>query len=114
MLPTFTYTISQLAVGLGISCLLFALTFPLSGGLKRHEITNDLDAAGILQLTWLLGNESRFAGIRRPDRQELRQAGLFDVQVSNWAEQKFGRNKSDFDSLEDIALNGPHAEYDEV
>ncbi|KAI0777092.1 hypothetical protein BC629DRAFT_632196 [Irpex lacteus] len=109
------FNIIPLSVGLGVSCLLFALTFPLSGGLKRREITNDLNAAGILQLTWLLGNESHFAGIRRPERQELRQAGLFDVQMSARAKRKAGCDSSDYEPSEEIALkNSPTDYYIEV
>ncbi|KAI0750551.1 hypothetical protein BC629DRAFT_1598872 [Irpex lacteus] len=109
------FNIIPLSVGLGVSCLLFALTFPLSGGLNRREITNDLNAAGILQLTWLLGNESHFAGIRRPERQELRQAGLFDVQMSARAKRKAGCDSSDYEPSEEIALkNSPTDYYIEV
>ncbi|KAI0777065.1 hypothetical protein BC629DRAFT_1525131 [Irpex lacteus] len=98
------------AVGLGVSCVLFALTFLLSSRPKGQEVNNDLNSAGILQLTWLLGNESRFAGIRRPDRQELRRAGLFDVQMSTWAKHKTRRDSSEYESSELTMLNASQSE----
>lgn len=90
--------------------MLFALTFALSGRPKDQKINNDLNSAGILQLTWLLGNESRFAGIRRPDRQDLRRAGLFDVQISTWAEHRTRQDSSEYESSELTMLNASQSE----
>ncbi len=95
----------QLIISLVVSCVLFALTFALSGRPKEQKINNDLNSAGILQLTWLLGNESHFSEITRPDIQELRRAGLFDVQMSAWVESKARRGSADYDNSELIALN---------
>ncbi|KAI0089620.1 hypothetical protein BDY19DRAFT_114224 [Irpex rosettiformis] len=81
------FNVVLLAIGLGVSCMLLAVIFLLSFH-SRREVSNDLDAAGILQLTWLLGNERHFAGIPKPDRQELRKAGMFDVQISTWVKRK--------------------------
>ncbi|KAI0089621.1 hypothetical protein BDY19DRAFT_114029 [Irpex rosettiformis] len=86
MRPNFNVT--PLAIGLGISCALFVLTFPLSVHSKSYRVTNHISAAGILQLTWLLGNDRHFAAVQTLGRQELRRAGLFDVQMSAWAGER--------------------------
>ncbi len=101
-----------MVVGLGISCTLFALTFLLLGRVERQRVANDLNNTGILQLTWLLGNEIRFAGIRRPDTLELRRAGLFDLQMSALVEDKANRDFNDYESSELTVLNASQSEND--
>ncbi|KAI0683023.1 hypothetical protein BC835DRAFT_1423689 [Cytidiella melzeri] len=80
--------IMPLAVGLVVSCVLFAMTFALSIHPRRDELTHELNAAGILQLTWLLGKDSHFERLRRPGRQELREAGMFEVEMSSWVRRR--------------------------
>lgn len=46
-----------------------------------------LDSAGILQATWLLGNEPHLAKVETPTLHALRVAGMFEVQS--------GRNTTD-------------------
>ena len=46
------------------------------------------DSAGILQLTWLLGTEPRLSCVGEPEVDELRKAGMFDVRMSEMAEEK--------------------------
>ena len=52
------------------------------------------DSAGILQLTWLLGNEPRLARVGKPDVKSLRKAGMFDVQMSEMALAKIREQPS--------------------
>ena len=51
-----------------------------------------LDSIGILQLTWLLGNEPHLANVELPDLQALRRAGMFPIQMSERVEERMYRN----------------------
>lgn len=69
--------------------MLFALTFSLIGhSIRDEEVSNDLGSAGVLQLTWLVGNHHHFTKIEGTEHQRLRQAGMFDVQFSLWARKR--------------------------
>ena len=46
------------------------------------------DNAGILQLTWLLGNEPHLASVPRPELLALRVAGMFDIHMGERADGK--------------------------
>lgn len=41
-----------------------------------------IDSAGILQITWLLGNEEHLATVQVPEVETLRAAGMFEVEMS--------------------------------
>ncbi len=85
--------------------MLWALALLLLSGSERQPQSNNLDAAGILQLTWLLGNDSHFTGIRKPDLHGLRRAGMFKVQMSAWAQDKIDQSSRSCDVLELDRLN---------
>ena len=46
------------------------------------------DSAGILQLTWLFGNESSLAEIAEPNTSALRRAGMYRVNMGKMAQLK--------------------------
>lgn len=85
--------------------MLWALALLLLSGSERQPQSNNLDAAGILQLTWLLGNDGHFTGIRKPDLHGLRRAGMFKVQMSAWAQDKIDQSSRSCDVLELDRLN---------
>ena len=86
---------SKVAVGLGVSTALLFLSFILtgqpffSGGLIHSHTV--LEGSGILQLTWLLGNEPHLSRVGNPEVHSLRKAGMFDVQMNDRAEEKLLR-----------------------
>ena len=97
----------QVIVGLVVSGVLFLLSFYLIGqpffsrGLVHaHTVLED---AGMLQLTWLLGNEHHLSKVENPDTQTLRAAGMFDVQMNERAEEKVLQALQSSD-LEDIGV----------
>ena len=83
---------------------------------RRQGGTDGLDSAGILQLTWLLGNDDHFVEIERPEQQTLRRAGMFDVQMSTWVKQRIELksvktlSSSRTANLAFIELNGSRSE----
>ena len=71
----------KLYVGLTASCLLFIVAALLVRRTKRHrdDLDLELDAAGVLQLTWLLGNEPRLLQVDQPGLDTLRAAGMYEI-----------------------------------
>lgn len=47
-----------------------------------------IDGAGVLQLTWLLGNEAHLNRAREPNSTALREASMFEVRMSERAGDK--------------------------
>lgn len=45
-----------------------------------------VDSGGLLQYTWLLGTEPHLAAVETPQLENLRAAGLFEIQVSGPAQ----------------------------
>lgn len=76
----------QLSVGFGISIVLLLLAFALSrqpsASDDPSQTRNLIQSAGVLQLTWLLGNEPHIAKVKEPELRSLRMAGMFDIQMS--------------------------------
>ena len=104
-------SVPQLFVGLVVSCAMFVITLTLSVYSRGPESVNGLKSAGILQLTWLLGNDEHLAKVGRPKRQALRKAGLFDVQISDLAHRK--ASAAGVDDDEDSELTKLNA-YDHI
>ena len=71
--------------------MLFILTFFLSSARRAERGSNDLTNTGILQITWLLGNDSHFATVQKPETQILREAGMFEVEMDAMAQEKMNR-----------------------
>lgn len=71
--------------------MLYILTFFLSGTRWTGPGSSYLTNIGILHITWLLGNDSRFAGIQKPDTQILRRSGMFEVDLNAMAREKTDR-----------------------
>ncbi|KAI0788914.1 hypothetical protein BC629DRAFT_1440116 [Irpex lacteus] len=103
-----SFNVIPLAVGLGISCGLFLITFLLSRRPLRSGGSSKLRVIGILQLTWLLGNESHLVDVRKPDHQKLRKAGLFYVQMSARAQQKMSQVEEEYEASELTVLDESH------
>ena len=73
----------QLLVGLTVSCMLAVLSFFFLPSTSQAESgSNDLENTGILEITWLLGNDGHFAGIQKPETQILRRAGMFEETIA--------------------------------
>lgn len=74
-------------VGSVASLILLGISFYLSSKPDRSTIDSELNMVGILQLMWLLGKGSsvqdRVADVLLPSTDNLRQAGLVDLQLSN-------------------------------
>ena len=84
----------QVVISLGTSIMVFLLSFifigqPFSKGLVHSHTV--LEGSGVLQLTWLLGNEPHLSHVGNPKVQALRTAGMFDVQMNERAEEKLLR-----------------------
>ena len=50
--------------------------------------TPSMDSVGMLQLTWLLGNEPHLRCVRRPESQALREAGMFEIEIGERLREK--------------------------
>ena len=84
----------QLLVGLAVSCVLFFLALFLPSTSQAVSGSNSLEDTGILQITWLLGNDSHFARIQKPETQILRRAGMFEVEMDEMVREKMVRVQS--------------------
>ena len=106
----------QLLVGLVVSCMLFILTFFLSSAGRTEQGSTDLKNTGILQITWLLGNDSHFAGIQKPETHALRKAGMFEVEMDAMAREKINQALNDYeaDATESTKLNDIHITVDDA
>lgn len=95
----------QLSISLAVSCMLLALTtafvLPVPG--RDHGVSGELDTAGILQLTWLLGNNSHLSSIARPTQRILREAGMFDIQLSVRMQKKMAKAVGNYEASELLA-----------
>lgn len=77
----------QLAIGLGTSCVLLGLACTLIRG-QWDESPHHIDSAGILQLTWLVGNEAHLKRLVKPTETVLRQCGMFEVDLGETLRRK--------------------------
>lgn len=95
----------QLSISLAVSCMLLALTtaFVLPVPRRDHGVSGELDTAGILQLTWLLGNNSHLSFIARPTQRILREAGMFDIQLSVRMQKKMAKAVGNYEASELLA-----------
>ena len=79
-------SLMQLYVGLGASCVLLITALFLIQRGRLSETRLMLESTGLLQLTWLIGQEptiaERIAEVEEPTQDQLRRAGMFDVQMS--------------------------------
>lgn len=70
---------------MSLALLLLSLVLvrqPLASSNDSSHMRAVVQSAGVLQLTWLLGNEPHIAEVPEPDLHALRVAGMFDVQLS--------------------------------
>ena len=106
----------QLLVGLVVSCVLFTLTFLLSSTRRTKQGSTNLKNTGILQITWLLGNDSHFAGIQKPEAHTLRKAGMFEVEMDAMAREKINQALNDYEAeaTESTKLNDSHIAIDDA
>lgn len=83
---------TQVVVGLVASVLLLVLSVILtrvhSSSLRSVDTRAAVDYAGVLQLTWILGNEPHMRHVREPSSQMLREAGMFEVKMSDRMQDK--------------------------
>ena len=78
-----------------MSCMLAVLSFFFLPSTSQAESgSNDLENTGILEITWLLGNDGHFAGIQKPETQILRRAGMFEVEMDAMVRKKMVRIQS--------------------
>ena len=88
--------------------MLFMLTYLLSAvpPKKTEPGLDKLTTPGILQITWLLGNDDHFIGIQKPELQALRKAGMFDVELCEMVQEKTAQPLDDceFGTSETTAL----------
>lgn len=93
-------------MGFGVSIVLLLLSLalvrqpsvPPANG-SSHSRTA-VKSAGVLQLTWLLGNEPHIASVEKPELHALRAAGMFDVQLSEMSRPMFnGSGKDEQEAL---------------
>lgn len=87
-----------------MSSALLLLSFALTGwpfsAKDPSRFDTVLENAGILQLTWLLGNEPHFSEVTNPQVIVLRAVGMFDVQMNERAEEKLLRVQSEGEQYE--------------
>ena len=78
--------------------LLLALSILLIGCVPPIRPKTDLGSTGLLQLTWLLSQEprisERIADTAGPTDENLRRAGLFEVDMGAAASQSLARRNS--------------------
>lgn len=82
---------SQLLAGLAASVALLALAIlliQLPSSWTAYDLRSVFDSAGVLELTWLFGNEPALAKVRHPTLRALRAAGMYEVQLSERAQEK--------------------------
>lgn len=77
-----------MSVALATSCLLFALAFPLILSRGGELVQTGVDKAGVLQLTWLVGNEYRLRQLSTPTDTELRAAGMYEVNMDEMSHRR--------------------------
>ena len=66
------------------------LTRPLPGDVRNRKDLVAVDSIGPLQITWLLRNESHLhdvESVEKPEIDELRRAGMFDVHTHQQLEK---------------------------
>ena len=80
----------QLYVGLGASCVLLVLAIFLARK-PKHGNYVDIDISGTLQVAWLL-DSPHFAGVDRPNLQQLRRAGMFHLDPDEVLHRRFNRS----------------------
>lgn len=96
-LTTCKNTGSQLAIGLGMSCVLLGLACTLIWRQWDEYPHHDIDSAGILQLTWLVGNEAHLRRLATPTETVLRKSGMFEVDLGETLRRKaLHANQSDY------------------
>lgn len=59
------------------------------------------DSGGLLQYTWLIGNEPHLANVESPELENLRAAGMFDVQISDRVRKRLSSRASTFVGITD-------------
>lgn len=79
-------------IGLVISVIFFALSVMLThtspSFLRSAASRAAIGYAGVLQLTWILGNEPHLRRVHEPSSQTLREAGMFEVKMSERMQNK--------------------------
>lgn len=68
-----------------LSFILTRQTFFSRGLIYAHTV---LKGSGVLQITWLLGNEPHLSKVWKPEVRMLRVAGMFNVKMNERAEEK--------------------------
>lgn len=78
--------------------MLLALSLVLMGRARPSQINPELDTTGLLQLTWLVGQEpgiaERVAETDVPTQDNLRRAGLFEVDIGEGVSGGLMRRKT--------------------
>ena len=98
-----TNIIEQLAVGLGASCVLLALACTQMWNREGAAVRYDIDNAGVLQLTWLVGDEPHLRDVVKPTETELRKAGMFDIHMGELLLAKSGQSSKSDTQLASLA-----------
>ncbi|GJE98956.1 hypothetical protein PsYK624_151940 [Phanerochaete sordida] len=79
-------SLAPLIVGIVASIILLLLAILLIRSPSSSNQSSlgraDIDSAGILQITWLLGNEPHISSVAHPELEALRTAGMFDLDSS--------------------------------
>ncbi|GJE98953.1 hypothetical protein PsYK624_151910 [Phanerochaete sordida] len=75
-------SLAPLTVGAAASIVLLLLAILLirspSSSSRSSLGRAVIDSAGVLEITWLLGNEPHISSVAHPEREALRSAGMFD------------------------------------
>lgn len=90
-----------MAVSLGASCFLCVLAF-LVAWERRERSSKGIEKVHVLQLMWLVGNESHLKGLTDPTEDGLREAGMFDVDMGQLFRQRTTNANGD-DSAYELA-----------
>lgn len=80
-------SLAPIVVGLVTSLVLLALSILVThvpaSARAAFDPKSVVDNGGLLQYTWLLGNEPHLADIASPDLDKLREAGMFDIHMGD-------------------------------
>ena len=79
------------------------LAILLTGQVRSSQLHPELNTTGLLQLTWLVGQEpsiaERVADTAEPTEENLRRAGLFEVQLGGNASHSVVRRRTGLQGL---------------
>lgn len=88
-----------LAASLGLLVLCFVVTHVPASARAAFDPKIVVDSGGLLQYTWLLGNEPHLADVVSPELDNLRAAGMFNVQMGDEVKKRLSSRASTFTDL---------------